>query len=64
MKTYHIYNGPSEGYPPVHVVQAAAFVIKNGVYIFLGEDLEQKLHAIAVTPGLLIKTAVGGTTNP
>jgi hypothetical protein len=57
MKTYHIYNGPSEGYTPTHVVQAAAFIVKNGVYIFLDEDMEQKLHAIAVSPGLLIKTA-------
>ena len=56
MKTYHIYNGPSEGYNPTHIVQAAGFIVKNGVYIFLGEDMEQKLHAIAVAPGLLIKS--------
>jgi hypothetical protein len=59
MKTFHIYNGPSEGYGPTHIIQAAAFTVKNDVYIFLGEDMEQKLHAIAVTPGLLIKTAIG-----
>jgi hypothetical protein len=56
MKTYQLFTSSSDGYAPLHTFQAASFDIADGVYIFY-DDARDRLHAIAVAPGLSVKTA-------
>ena len=55
MKKYEIFTGSSDGFNPAHTIQAAAFNLRDGVYLFY-DDKGTILHAIAATPGLFVKT--------
>jgi hypothetical protein len=55
MKTYSIYNNSSSSFDPLHTFKAASFKVEEGVYIFYDEGFNP-LHAIAVAPGVFVKT--------
>ena len=55
MKTYQIFNQSSNSFEPIHTIQAVSFAVDNGVYIFYDEKANM-LHAIAITPGLFVRT--------
>ncbi len=61
MNTYEIFapNTSSTAYKPSHIIQAASFAIIDGVYVFYDADLVTILHAVAITPGLFVRTAKG-----
>jgi hypothetical protein len=57
MKTYQIFSTSSrEGSTPTHTIEAASFAIQDGVYVFYDEGMNI-LHAIAIMPGLFVRTA-------
>lgn len=55
MKTYKIYLGSSEGFNPIHIFKAASFRVEGNFYIFY-DDIVQPLHAIAISPGMFVRT--------
>jgi hypothetical protein len=55
MKTSEIFAGSSTGYKPGHTLKPAAFNLRDGVYPFY-DDKGNILHAIAITPGLFVRT--------
>lgn len=57
MKTYEIFTTSSEGFNPLHTVQAASVEITNGFYVFYDDSVNKRiLHAIATAPGLFVRT--------
>ncbi len=54
MKTFHIFDGGSAGYLPLHILKATSFTASEGFYRFY-DDKADLIHAIAITPKLLVK---------
>jgi len=56
MKTYKLFDKSSTAFDAIHTFKEASFSIEDGVYVFYDEAMN-KLHAIAVSPGLFVKTS-------
>jgi hypothetical protein len=57
MKTFEVWSlasNPKLGYAPLHILEAASFDNKDGVFTFYDEALTP-IHSIVATPGMLIR---------